>query len=133
MCRRLFVFVNFVHARHVREIYPGRHRLCWRGNRIKEHDDRMTIGRRAVNPQDEGRSSFLVADQWLAPYRLCKAFSCKACPGTGSRNTTSGWRAVYSREVDRFSILVAGYGSYFNALVYRFHAKHVREYKSKSC
>ena len=36
----------------------------------------------AVYPQDDERSSFLVADQCIVAWLFCKPFSCKACPGT---------------------------------------------------
>ena len=47
---------------------------------IEEQSQLLTSGWRPVYPQDDGRSSFLAADQWTDTFCLCKSFSCKACP-----------------------------------------------------
>ena len=49
---------------------------------LGEQNPRLTNGPSAVNQQDDGRSSFLAADQWTVSFFcFCKPFSCKACPG----------------------------------------------------
>ena len=35
---------------------------------MEDHNGRLTTGLSAVYPQDDGRSSFLAADQWVVAY-----------------------------------------------------------------
>ena len=57
-------------------------------NRIQDHDERLTTGRRAVYPQGGGHSPFLAADQWAGAFLFEQALSCKAYPGMTNQQCT---------------------------------------------